>query len=472
MHAAPRGGDAAAAVGYRRPVRPRPILLTATAACLGALLLAPSADAATAPVTPAPASFPSVARPVPAAASSAVVARMARLIPLRVAAAKALRGRHAALVLDPATGATIWSTGAGTPMRGASTTKLNTAITSLAVLGTATRFPTRVVTGRNDHEVVLVGGGDPMLTSAQLSSLATATAAAIAARVPAAPATPPTTPTRLRIAVTVDDTLYGPATLASGWPRDYTPDVVSLVRPLVRDLRHSSDTSADAAAYFTGRLSAALVTALKARKDLAPFARYTGRLTAPAGATELARFRGNTSGAALAHMLVVSDNDTAERLFRDNAIALGRPGTWAGAAAAEMATLTRLGVDVRGYSIHDGSGVSRNDRVTARGLVSLLRIAMSPAHPELAPLRGYLPVAGVSGTLANRYRSKPTRCAAGRVFAKTGTLHDAIGLAGYARGSDGRLRLFAFLDVPRSGYSQNATRAAVDLVPTTMTGCY
>jgi serine-type D-Ala-D-Ala carboxypeptidase/endopeptidase (penicillin-binding protein 4) len=457
-------------VGYRRRVRSRSLLLTAAAASLGALLLAPTADAAPGPAAPAP-TVPTVSSR-PAAAAGPVVARMARLIPARVTAAKALRGAHAVLVLDPSTGRTIWSTAAGTPMRGASTTKLATAVTSLAVLGTGTRFPTRVVTGRNDHEVVLVAGGDPMLTSAQLSSLATATAKALAAKVPAPPATPLATPTRLRIAVTVDDTLYGPATLASGWPSDYTPVVVSPVRPLVRDLRHSSDTSADATTYFTARLSVALAAALKARTDLAPYARYTGRLKASGAATELARFRGNTSGAALAHMLVVSDNDTAERLFRDNAVAQGKPGTWAGAAAAELAVLTQLGADVRGFSIHDGSGVSRNDRVTARGLVSLLRLAISPDHPQLAPLRGYLPVAGVSGTLASRYRSKPTRCAAGRVFAKTGTLHDAIGLAGYARGSDGRLRLFAVLDVPRAGFSQSSTRAAVDLVPTTLTGCY
>jgi D-alanyl-D-alanine carboxypeptidase/D-alanyl-D-alanine-endopeptidase (penicillin-binding protein 4) len=453
-------------------MRSRSLLLTAAAASLGALLLAPTADAAPGPVVPAPTVPTTGARPAAAAAAGPVVARMARLIPARVTAAKALRGAHAVMVLDPATGATIWSTAAGTPMRGASTTKLATAVTSLALLGTGTRFPTRVVTGRNDHEVVLVAGGDPMLTSGQLSSLATATAKALAAALPPPPATPPATPTRLRIAVTVDDTLYGPATLASGWPADYTPVVVSPVRPLVRDLRHSSDTSADATRYFTARLSAALVAVLKTRPDLAPYTRYTGRLKASATAVELARFRGNTSGAALAHMLVVSDNDTAERLFRDNAVAQGKPGTWAGAAAAEMAVLTRLGADVRGFSIHDGSGVSRNDRVTARGLVSLLRLAISPDHPELAPLRGYLPVAGVSGTLASRYRSKPTRCAAGRVFAKTGTLHDAIGLAGYARGSDGRLRLFAVLDVPRAGFSQGSTRAAVDLVPTTMTGCY
>jgi D-alanyl-D-alanine carboxypeptidase/D-alanyl-D-alanine-endopeptidase (penicillin-binding protein 4) len=42
-------------------------------------------------------------------------------------------------------------------------------------------------------------------------------------------------------------------------------------------------------------------------------------------------------------------------------------------------------------------------------------------------------VGGVSGTLsasASRYTTSPTRCARGKVFAKTGTLRDAIGLAG------------------------------------------
>ena len=98
---------------------------------------------------------------------------------------------------------------------------------------------------------------------------------------------------------------------------------------------------------------------------------------------------------------------------------------------------------------------------------------MSPSHPKLLPLRGYLPVGGRSGTLASRYATAPTRCAAGKVFAKTGTLHDAIALAGYALGRDGRLRVFAVLDVPReSVFTPNQTRVAVDRVPTTLTGCW
>jgi D-alanyl-D-alanine carboxypeptidase/D-alanyl-D-alanine-endopeptidase (penicillin-binding protein 4) len=119
--------------------------------------------------------------------------------------------------------------------------------------------------------------------------------------------------------------------------------------------------------------------------------------------------------------------------------------------------------------------VSRGDRLTARGLVQLLRAAISPAHPELRPLRGLLPVGGVSGTLSartGRYTTAPTRCARGKVQAKTGTLHDAVALAGYARGADGLPRIFAVMVAPSGRYSQLAVRSSVDLVPTTATGCW
>ena len=443
----------------------------AVAPCLLLAALAPTAVAAT-PVVPASRATPTV-KIAAVDSGRALDARSTALLPGRIAAAPPLRGAHAVLAVDPVTGATLFTAAAATPMRGASTTKLATAATTLLVQGTTTRWATRVVAGRNEREVVLVAGGDPLLTSGQLASLAKATAAVLVTRVPAAPLTPTATPTRVGFAVTVDDTLYAPPTLAPGWPAAYLPDVVSPVRPLVRDLQHHGDTTLDAASYFSAQLSAALTAAVATRHDVVVFARLNGRLTASPSATQLAAFRGNTSGAALAHMLLVSDNDTAERLFRNNALALGKPATWGGASAAETATLVQAGVDVRGFALYDGSGVSRSDRVTARGLVSLLRLAMSPSHPKLLPLRGYLPVGGRSGTLASRYSTAPTRCAAGKVFAKTGTLHDAIALAGYALGRDGRLRVFAVLDVPReSVFTPNQTRVAVDGIPTTLTGCW
>jgi D-alanyl-D-alanine carboxypeptidase/D-alanyl-D-alanine-endopeptidase (penicillin-binding protein 4) len=274
------------------------------------------------------------------------------------------------------------------------------------------------------------------------------------------------------VSVRLDDSLYPAPTSATGWTKDYVPSVVTPVRPLVRDFRNGSDTAKDAAVYFTVRLAAELKALTAGRTDVVLTSRYNGRMAAAAGAPEIARFIGNTSGAALARMLLVSDNDVAEMLFRNNAIAAGRPGSWAGARVTAIAELRRLGVDTKGWALYDGSGVSRSDRVTARGLVQILRYAQLPGHPELAPLKAMLPVAGVSGTLHSRFTSKPTRCARARVFAKTGTLYDAIALAGYALGADKRLRAFAIIDRPSGRYSKAAVRQAVEVVPATVTGCY
>jgi serine-type D-Ala-D-Ala carboxypeptidase/endopeptidase (penicillin-binding protein 4) len=454
-------------------VNRRRAVLALTAATV--LLCSSPAYAATTP-DPAPAaSAPrSSDRTAEAAATAAADARIVRLLPSRFLrpapiAASTAKG---ALVVDPVNGTTLYRYNDAASLRGASTTKLATAVTTLRVLGTSTRFPTVVVGGRTIREIVLVAGGDPLLSSSQLLRLARSTAAVLATRVPAAPTTAPATPTPFRISVRVDDSRFPAATLAPGWPSTYQPGVVSPVRALKRDLRHSSDTSKDAAAYFAGQVGVALKALLAARTDLNAYAAYDGRLVAPAGATEIARFAGNTSGAALAWMLKVSDNDVAEMLFRNNAVARGVTPTWAGARANEMRELAALGVDTRGWAIYDGSGVSRYDRLTPRGLVSLLRLAISPEHPELSPLPGWLPVAGVSGTLSSRYSTSPTICARGKVFAKTGTLRDAIGLAGYATAADGRPRIFAVMVARNPSYTPLATRRAVDLVPTTLTGCY
>jgi D-alanyl-D-alanine carboxypeptidase/D-alanyl-D-alanine-endopeptidase (penicillin-binding protein 4) len=475
--------------GYRRRVTrslPRSFVLVA-ALTVGVTALAPlPAGATVAPggtVTPA-ALAPAALSPESLAAQT----RMAALLPPRVAAAKALGTSRTGLVADLESGTAIWQAGASTAMRGASTTKLATAITALRLLGTSTRFPTRVVTGRTSTEVVLVGGGDPSLTSGQLSTLARATAVALLAELaPAATTTPPPsvdgvaspTPVRrpapraLRITVRLDDTLYPAPTAAAGWTSSYQPYVVRPVRPLVRDHRVGWDVAKDAAGYFSSRVSAELAALTATRTDVRASASYAGRLARPAAATEIARFAGNTSRTALARMLLISDNDIAEMLFRDNAIASGRSGSWADASRTEVAELLALGIPITGWALYDGSGVSRSDRVSAAGLVAILRAAQAPEHPELWPLKALLPVAAVSGTLQHRFTALPTSCAARKVFAKTGTLFDTIGLAGYSLGSDNRLRAFAVLvHKTSSTYTQTAVRRAVEIVPATATGCY
>jgi serine-type D-Ala-D-Ala carboxypeptidase/endopeptidase (penicillin-binding protein 4) len=156
--------------------------------------------------------------------------------------------------------------------------------------------------------------------------------------------------------------------------------------------------------------------------------------------------------------------------------ARGLPGTWAGARQALADALRGLEVPLEGVQIVDGSGLSLEGRLTAGALTSALARALSPAHPELAGVRGWLPVAGRTGTLKagyKRFTSRPAKCAAGLIQAKTGTVADAIALAGYAAGADGQTKVFVSIVNSRpTRYSRVTTRAAVDRATSSITGCW
>ena len=91
--------------------------------------------------------------------------------------------------------------------------------------------------------------------------------------------------------------------------------------------------------------------------------------------------------------------------------------------------LTTADVPLAGVRIVDGSGLSLLDRVTVRELTGVLRAAW--ADPEIRPaFFAALPVAGLSGTLADRMRRPPAR---GHVVAKTGSTEQASALSGYVK---------------------------------------
>jgi D-alanyl-D-alanine carboxypeptidase/D-alanyl-D-alanine-endopeptidase (penicillin-binding protein 4) len=122
-----------------------------------------------------------------------------------------------------------------------------------------------------------------------------------------------------------------------------------------------------------------------------------------------------------------SDNFTAEMLLKAiGAKAVGAGTTAAGAEVVER-DLVAAGVPVTGVRIADGSGLSRDDRVTARELASILVLIWN--NPEMRPVVwAALPVAGQSGTLENRLLDNPARAL---VRAKTGTTDIASALSGY-----------------------------------------
>jgi serine-type D-Ala-D-Ala carboxypeptidase/endopeptidase (penicillin-binding protein 4) len=93
--------------------------------------------------------------------------------------------------------------------------------------------------------------------------------------------------------------------------------------------------------------------------------------------------------------------------------------------------------------LSDASGLSRLDRLSAADLVAVLRAVLG--QPELRPLLAGLPVAGLTGTVADRFRRGPPRAGAGVVRAKTGTLSGVSALAGHVVDDEGRVLVFAFL---------------------------
>lgn len=144
-----------------------------------------------------------------------------------------------------------------------------------------------------------------------------------------------------------------------------------------------------------------------------------------------------------------SHNQFAETLFKQVGAALGgAPATSQKAIEGVKKALGGLKIDWTGTKIQNGSGLYKADTVTCRAVVALLT-AMA-ADPKGGEFKSSLAVGGIDGTLRARLKWPETK---GQVFAKTGTLDDVSGLAGYAHGPGGKVYAFAvfFNDIAGAG---------------------
>jgi D-alanyl-D-alanine carboxypeptidase/D-alanyl-D-alanine-endopeptidase (penicillin-binding protein 4) len=102
--------------------------------------------------------------------------------------------------------------------------------------------------------------------------------------------------------------------------------------------------------------------------------------------------------------------------------------------------LRNAGIRPESLVFSDGSGLSRDDMITADATVQLLAFMNRHAHAEV--FRAALPVAGIDGTLRNRMKGTP---AENNVRAKTGSLSSAASLAGYVTTAAGEKLAFAII---------------------------
>ncbi|MFF4347643.1 D-alanyl-D-alanine carboxypeptidase/D-alanyl-D-alanine-endopeptidase [Streptomyces sp. NPDC001530] len=373
----------------------------------------------------------------------------------------ALGARRTAVVVDVATGKRLYSKGADAVQIPASTTKIATAVAALSVPGPDHRIETRTVLEPGTKEVVLVGGGDPTLTArkkadgwASLRTLADDTAAALKAR-------------HLdRVTLSYDTSLYaGPALHPIG-VNDNLAQVTSL---MVDEARPDDSTS--------GPVTRVPDPAADAARKFADLLHDNGIETTspgPSKATNRAQSLASVSSppvsALVERMLTNSDNDIAEALARQVALATHEQPSFEGDAKAIHAQLKKLGLPLSGADFADGSGLNRADRLSADLLTALLTTSGDPAHPELRTVLTGLPIAGFTGTLSARYTDTPA--ATGVVRAKTGTLTGVNTLAGTVVDTDGRLLAFAFLTSDETSPPDAlAARTALDHTATALAAC-
>jgi serine-type D-Ala-D-Ala carboxypeptidase/endopeptidase (penicillin-binding protein 4) len=379
-------------------------------------------------------------------------------------------------VRDGATGAHLLDRNADRPGIPASTTKLLTAAAVMATMDPQLRLTTRAVTGATSHDVVLVAGGDTLLAPgrgtptavagrAGLDDLARQTAAALTARGVGS------------IRLHLDDRVAPGPRYAPAWaPVDVAAGLTGAVAMMglsTQRPRPGAASPPDPAMSAARAFRSAL-----ARHGIRVAGDLDRAAAGPAG-TPAGSLLGKVDSAPLAEVLALaladSDNALTESLARQAAAHAGRTGAALG--FAEVARWVRQqvgarGVDVSGVTMLDTSGLSRGTVLPARVLGDLLTLAARGTLPGLREVVAGLPVAGLTGTLHDRFRTPRSHRAAGIARAKTGTLTGASALAGTVVDRDGRLLLYVVLadEVP-PGVGTLTARAALDRFVATLATC-
>ena len=399
----------------------------------------------------------------PAIAAGEIDATLASQLVIEELADPRLGTNVTAYVIDANSGKVLVDINGAQPMIPASTLKIFTGIAAMDVLGSQTRFET--IVKREGNLLTIVGGGDPTLVSQtpenwrgkppgseqppSIDQLADLAAAAIGQ-------------TTESFAVNFDDSLFAEPQAHPTWPDLYIrTGEVAPAQGLTMDFGINDseavmkDPAQSAAQYFADALTARGIPATLGERKLA------GET-----ATVLTSIKSATVTDIVERMITTSNNTMAEYLAHHVGGASGA-FTYDGGASATTQALTTAKIDLAGVTILDGSGLSRSNLASAKSLVSALSYANSSDGAAWTNLSG-LPVAGISGTLVDRYDfGEPGR---GTVRAKTGTLAQVVALSGTLVDASGDLLIFTFIanDV-QSSPKQGA--AALDEVVKVLAQC-
>ncbi|MFD7310519.1 D-alanyl-D-alanine carboxypeptidase/D-alanyl-D-alanine-endopeptidase [Promicromonospora sp. NPDC059942] len=359
---------------------------------------------------------------------------------------KRLGSRVGVVVADGATGQVLGSSSPDKLMTPASTQKLFTGVAALTSSMANSTLDTKAVLV-DDNTVVLVGGGDMMLSEgkgdpnavngrAGLADLAQQVAAKIKV----------TGDTEVRVAL--DDTLFTGDEIA---PTVASPDIAAgYIAPVSSvginvGLLSDGYTDNGPRASDPGKYAAEAFSAALEDQGL-----KTAGAVVDENAPDDARVLGEVSSAPLAEVvgfaMQYSDNTITEVLGRLVAVDAGLPGSNDGATQAVIAAAKDLGVDMTGARLRDCSGLGDGSYLSGQQLVDLLGVMVDPANPQLRSEAAGMPIAGLTGTLAASHgRFTGDNPAQGLARAKTGSLPKVRALAGTVITADDRMLVFSVL---------------------------
>jgi D-alanyl-D-alanine carboxypeptidase/D-alanyl-D-alanine-endopeptidase (penicillin-binding protein 4) len=336
------------------------------------------------------------------------------------------------------------------PVVPASNQKLLAAAVALGVLGPEHRFRTELqspppVGNVVPGDVFLVGGGDPVLVTADVPDPLSYPAFNTTALEPLADQLVILGITTIEGDIVGDGSRYDDEFRAPSWGSDITSfdagpyDALLVNDGLIGNGNYGLNPSRSAARIFYDLLVARgiSITGTPANESR----------PVDAGFTTLALIESQPLTDVLVEMLHTSDNNTAELLVKEIGYATTGEGTRAAGLGAIRATLAEWGVPLDQVELQDGSGLSRDNRITCAALTTIMS-----ATPVSDQLRDLLPVAGRDGTLAVQLLGTE---AEGALQAKTGTLTDVKALTG-SQPSRSRVRVDFSLVLNGEGVDEQA----------------
>lgn len=451
-------------LGQRRPTTPRarptrvspprrrsrsrtqilPIAVVATIALTGIWRVSAAQDDSDPPPPDAAATLPDLSPQTPILSARRTPSVLARETSsagfqqaLRPLGGAVLDGSCAAISVD---GVLNMSDGINTPVSPASTLKFIVAAVALEIIGPSATFTTEVkgvVTNGMVTSLFLVGGGDPLLAAAwypndsRFSKFPQQPATSLDAL---ADATKAAGVTQVSGNVIGDGTRYEAELYPPTWPISFRAIEGGPIGALVANdalLLGQQSRGADPAVAAASEFARLLLE----RGVTIAGAATSGQT--PAGMATITSVTSAPLIDIIGHMLLTSDNNSAEMLLKEIGFRARGNGSRAAGISVVEERLRAWGIDLTNFVMVDGSGLSRENKISCAAFLKILE--RFGTDDEIVKR---LPVAGTSGTLLGYFGGTDVQ---GKLFAKTGSLTGVKGLVGFLRTPSGSTIRIALL---------------------------